>query len=180
MSEPSRIDRNSSDYSIVRRTWRSRHSRHSQSPAWRGGERVGESEASISLPSCWSDSALRSSVGDRSHSHPGRQGGYVPGGHSRESGTRLLVIVALTLLAGLALLLIGIKSSPRGWIVRVVLAALATSLLLLGVALTDAALAFRGHGEDMQVAVILLFLCAAADLGASLLVGATMLQRSQG
>ena len=83
------------------------------------------------------------------------------------------VVVALNLLTGTAVLLIAIKTTIGGSIVRVVLAVLAILILLFGLVLSDAAFALYGHGVGMRVADIFLFACVAADLGACLLVGAT-------
>ena len=72
--------------------------------------------------------------------------------------------IILNLLSALFLFFVAIKSKGRGWMSTSILIIVALVVLLLGLALVDAATAYKGHGPQMQSASIIMFICAAADL----------------
>ncbi len=80
------------------------------------------------------------------------------------------VNVAITLLVAAILGAIAIRTRGRSRLSTTSLVVAACLVLLLAVALTTAAFAFRAHGPPLHTATILLFFCAAADLMAALLV----------
>ena len=82
------------------------------------------------------------------------------------------VEVVFNLLAGSTLLLIVARRTVSGRLLHVGLGVLAILVLAFALLLVDAAAAFAGHGPAMLRTDILIFVCAAADLGASVLVGA--------
>jgi len=73
------------------------------------------------------------------------------------------VNIGVNLLAAATFILIAIRSKGRSWISTSVHIILGLVVLFLGLALADAASAYKSHGPSMQTAVILLFICAAAD-----------------
>ncbi len=77
--------------------------------------------------------------------------------------TAFWVNVGLNLLSALALFFIAIRSKSRSWKSTSVLVIVGFIVLLLGLALADAASAYQKHGPSMESATILLFICAAAD-----------------
>ncbi len=87
------------------------------------------------------------------------------------------VNIGLNLLSALTLFFIAIRSKGRSWISTSVLVIAGLIVLLLGLALADAASAYQKHGPSMQSASILLFTCAAADfLGGALVVTTAFLR----
>jgi len=83
----------------------------------------------------------------------------------------------LNLLSAVAFILIAIRSKGRSWISTSVHIIVGLIVLFLGIALADAASAYKSHGPSMQTASILLFLCAAADfLTGALVVTTAFLQ----
>ncbi len=87
------------------------------------------------------------------------------------------VNISLNLLSALTLFFIAIRSKGRSWISTSVLVIAGLIVLLLGLALADAASAYQKHGPSMQFASILLFICAAADfLGGALVVTTAFLR----
>jgi hypothetical protein len=93
------------------------------------------------------------------------------GPHSAAGG--FWVNVVISLLAATVLLIIAVRTTGRSRAWTTVLGALAFFVLLLGLALVDAAFAFRAHGEAMRVVPRLLFLCSAGDVLAAVLIIAT-------
>lgn len=69
----------------------------------------------------------------------------------------------LILLVSVILFFMAFKSRERKWTNTLGLIILGFVILLLGLALTDAASAFQGHGPMMQSTSMLLFFCAAVD-----------------
>lgn len=87
------------------------------------------------------------------------------------------VNIGLNLLSALTLFFIAIRSKVFIWISKSVLIIVGIIVLLLGIALADAASAYLSHGPSMQSASILLFICAAADfLGGALVVTTAFLR----
>jgi hypothetical protein len=87
------------------------------------------------------------------------------------------VNIGLNLISALTVVFIAFRSKVRSWISTSVLVIVGLIVLLLGLALTDAASAYQSHGPSMQSASILLFICAAADfLGGALVVTTAFLR----
>ena len=74
------------------------------------------------------------------------------------------VNIGLKLLSAFFLFFISLRSSRRSWKSTSVLIITGLLLLILGLALADAASAYQKHGPLMQTASMLLFICAAVDL----------------
>lgn len=72
--------------------------------------------------------------------------------------------IGLNLLAAVILFFIAMRSKGRSWITTAGHIIAAIIVLLLGLALADAASAYKSHGPQMQTATILLYICAVADL----------------
>ena len=86
------------------------------------------------------------------------------------------VNIGVNLLAGLALILIAFRSKGRSWISISLHIIIGLIVLSLGLA-ADAASAYKSHGSSMQTAVILIYICAAADfLTGALVVTTAFLQ----
>lgn len=81
--------------------------------------------------------------------------------------------ISLNLLSAITLVSIAVKSKGRSRISTSVLVVVGLMDLLLGIALADAASAYQSHGLSMQTASVLLFLCAAADFLAGVMVVTT-------
>ena len=90
--------------------------------------------------------------------------------HER-AATAFWVNVAFNVLAAAAF---GLEATGRSRLSRAFLVSMALLTLLLALALTDAAFAFRAHGQAMHTVPILLFFCAGADLLAALLAVAAV------
>ena len=84
------------------------------------------------------------------------------------------VNVIITLLFAAILLVFSLRTAGRSRGTMIVLGLSAFFAILLGLALLDAAFAFRSHGPALQFATALIFCCAAADILAALLVIVTM------
>jgi len=80
------------------------------------------------------------------------------------------VIIGLNLLLSMTVFLIAMPSKEFDWISKSVLVVAGLIVLLLGIALADAGSAYLSHGPAMQFASVLLFICAAADFLAGVLV----------
>jgi hypothetical protein len=76
--------------------------------------------------------------------------------------------IGLSLLAAVVLFVIAMRSKGRSWVTTTGHIVATIVVLLLGLALADAASAYKSHGPEMQTATIILFICAAADLLAGL------------
>jgi hypothetical protein len=87
------------------------------------------------------------------------------------------VNVGLNLLSAFILIFIAIKSKVRNWISTSILVLIGFTVLLLGLALADAASAYQTHGPSMQSASIILFICAAVDFLGGVLVIITAILR---
>jgi phosphatidylglycerophosphate synthase len=83
------------------------------------------------------------------------------------------VVLCLVVAALLALAAVRTEKRSRGS--AVALGFLAAFVLLLAFALFDAGLAFGAHGPALHSATVLLFLCAAADLIAGVIVAVSVL-----
>jgi hypothetical protein len=84
------------------------------------------------------------------------------------------VNVVLCLVVAALLVLAAVRTEKRSRRSAVALGFLAAFVLLLALALFDAGSAFRAHGPALHGATVLLFLCAAADLLAGILVVASV------
>jgi cell division protein FtsW (lipid II flippase) len=73
------------------------------------------------------------------------------------------VNIGFNLLSAFILFFISFRSTKRNWKSTSVLTITGILVLLLGLALADAASAYQNHGPSMQTASILLFICAAVD-----------------
>jgi hypothetical protein len=82
------------------------------------------------------------------------------------AATAFWVNVAFNVLAAAAFAL---RATGRSRLSRGFLVSLALLTLLFALALTDAAFAFRAHGQAMHTVPILLLFCASADLLAAVL-----------
>lgn len=71
--------------------------------------------------------------------------------------------IGLNLLSASFLFFNSLRSTKRNWKSTSVLIITGLLVLLLGLALADAASAYQKHGLSMQTASILLFICAAVD-----------------
>ena len=71
--------------------------------------------------------------------------------------------IGLNLLAAFVLFFISLRKTKQNWKSATVLVFTGLLVLILGLALADAASAYQGHGPSMQTASILLFICAAVD-----------------
>lgn len=71
--------------------------------------------------------------------------------------------IGLNLLSAVVLVFIAIMSKGRHWISTSLLIIFGIIVLLLGLALADAASAYRTHGRSMQIASLFLFISAVAD-----------------
>ena len=73
------------------------------------------------------------------------------------------VNISLNLISAFSIFFIAIRSKERSWKSTSVLIVMGILVLILGLALADAASAYQNHGPSMQSASILLFICAAID-----------------
>ena len=71
--------------------------------------------------------------------------------------------ICLNLLSAILLFFIAFRSKERNWKSTAVLFIAGFLVFILGLALTDAASAYQNHGPAMQVASILLYICAAVE-----------------
>ena len=99
------------------------------------------------------------------------------GGTTENAVLGFWINIILNFISALALFLIAIRSKGRSWISTSLLVIAALVVLLLGLALLDAASAYRGHGLPMRSATIIIFICAAADILGGFLVVITMFLR---
>lgn len=83
------------------------------------------------------------------------------------------VNIFFTLAAAVILFLIAFRSMGLGPIGKTVSILLGLLVMLLGLALADAAAAYLDHGPDMRIASILLIICSAADVLGGLAVVVT-------
>ena len=88
--------------------------------------------------------------------------------------------IGLNFLSAVALVSIAIRSKGRHWISTSLLVMVGLIILLLGIALADAASAYKTHGRSMQNASLFLFICAVADFLSGVSVVFTALLREKG
>ena len=100
-----------------------------------------------------------------------------PGVNHEIAAAAFWVNISLNLLSAFSLFFIAIRSKERSWKSTSVLVIVGIIVLLLGLALTDAASAYQKHGPSMESASILLFICAAADFLAGVTVITTAFLR---
>ena len=93
-----------------------------------------------------------------------------PGVTPEKAAAAFWVNIGLNLLSAFSLFFIAIRSKGRSWKSTSVLVIAGVIVLLLGLALADAASAYQKHGPSMQYASIFLFICAAADFLAGVTV----------
>ena len=93
-----------------------------------------------------------------------------PGATPEKAVSAFWVNVGLNLLLAVTILFIAVKSKERQWISKSGLIITGIIILLLGLALLDAASAYLKHGPSMQSASILLFICSASDLLAGIML----------
>jgi len=91
--------------------------------------------------------------------------------------TAFWVNIAVSLFSALALVFTAIRSKNRGWISTSTHLVVGCVVLFLGIALADAAAAYRSHGPSMQQASTLLFICAVADVLTGVSIVATAFLR---
>ena len=77
--------------------------------------------------------------------------------------TAFWINIGLNLLSAFFLFFISLRSKRRNWKSTSALIITGLLVLILGLALADAASAYQKHGPSMQTASILLFICAAVD-----------------
>lgn len=85
--------------------------------------------------------------------------------------------IGLTVLSSLSILSMALKSRKRNWKSTTVLVTAGVIILVMALALLDAASAYQKHGPGMQTATILLFTCAAVDFLTAVTVIITALLR---
>ena len=72
--------------------------------------------------------------------------------------------IGMNLLIAVVFIFIAIRSKGRSWISVTGHTIVGFIVIFLGIALSDAASAYRAHGPSMQTAAILMYACSAADL----------------
>ncbi len=100
---------------------------------------------------------------------PGIKSDNSPGANPNRAVPAFWVNFSLTLVAATACAVIVIVSKERSWASTSGLVVVGFVVLMLGLALVDAASAYRSHGPSMQSISTILFICAAVDI----LVGIT-------
>ena len=85
--------------------------------------------------------------------------------------------ISLNLLSAITLVSIALRSKGYNRTSTSALVIAGLIVLLLGIALADAASAYESHGPSMQTASMLLFFCAAADFLAGVLAVTTAFLR---
>ena len=100
-----------------------------------------------------------------------------PGVNHEKVTAAFWVNISLNLLSAFFIFIIAIRSKERSWKSTSVLIITGLLVLILGLALTDAASAYQKHGPSMQLASILLFICAAVDFLAGVAVTTTAFLR---
>ena len=100
-----------------------------------------------------------------------------PGVNHEIAASAFWVNIGLNLLSAFFLFFIAIRSKARSWKSTSVLVIAGLLVLILGLALADAASAYQKHGPSMQSASILLFICAAVDFLAGVTVVTTAFLR---
>ena len=85
------------------------------------------------------------------------------------------VNIIVNLLSAAVLFSIAKRSKGRSWISTSILVLAGFIVLILGLALADAASAYQNHDPAMQTASILLLICAAADFIAGIMIATTAL-----
>jgi len=93
-----------------------------------------------------------------------------PGATPERAVPAFRVIMGLNLLDAVIIVFIFIWLRGRSWISTSILIILGLVALLFGIALIDAAFAYKSEGPSMQIVSILIFFCAAADFLAGALV----------
>lgn len=86
-----------------------------------------------------------------------------PGVKHDKVATAFWITIGLNLLSAFFLFFISLRSTRRNWKSTSALISTGLLVLILGLALVDAASAYQKHGPSMQSASILLFICAAVD-----------------
>ena len=100
-----------------------------------------------------------------------------PGVTPEKAAAAFWVNISINLLSAFSIFFIAIRSKERSWKSTSVLVIVGIIVLLLGLALADAASAYQKHGPSMESASILLFICAAADFLAGVTVITTAFLR---
>ena len=100
-----------------------------------------------------------------------------PGVNHGKVAAAFWVNISINLLSAFSIFFIAIRSKERSWKSTSVLVIVGIIVLLLGLALADAASAYQKHGPSMESASILLFICAAADFLAGVTVITTAFLR---
>jgi hypothetical protein len=85
--------------------------------------------------------------------------------------------VGLCFITAIIVTFIAITSKGRSRITTISLISVGVVVLLLGLALVDAASAFRSHGPSMQSVSITLFICAAVDMFVGVTIGVMAILR---
>ena len=86
-----------------------------------------------------------------------------PGATPESAVPAFWVAVALHLLVAVMLVFTAVRSRGRGRIPVPGLVVMGIAALLFGIALADAAFAYRSHGPSMSTVSVFLFICVAAD-----------------
>jgi uncharacterized membrane protein YhaH (DUF805 family) len=109
---------------------------------------------------------------------PARVDPYPGVNHQIVAGAFWMVII-LNLLSAFFLFLIAIRLNTRIGESKPILIIIGIFVLILGVILSDGALAWQKHGPSMQSAAILVFICAAIDFlsGVTLITMAFLLPK---
>lgn len=102
-----------------------------------------------------------------------------PGVNHEKVAAAFWVNISLNLLSAFSLFFIASRSKERSWKSTSVLIITGLLVLILGLALADAASAYQKHGPSMQSASILLFICAAVDFLAGVTVITTAFLRTK-
>jgi len=102
---------------------------------------------------------------------------FLRGGTPEKAVIAFWVNMGFNVLSAVVVILIAIKSKHRTWISTSVLVMTGFIVFLLGLALSDAAAAYSGHGPAMETASIFLFICAGVDVLTGILLIVTAIIR---
>jgi hypothetical protein len=100
-----------------------------------------------------------------------------PGANPERAVPAFWMNVGLCFITAIIVTFIAITSKGRSRITTISLILVGVVVLLLGLALVDAASAFRSHGPSMQSVSIALFICAAVDIFVGVTIGVMAILR---
>ena len=105
---------------------------------------------------------------------------FLRGGTPEKAISGFWVNIGFNLLSAVSIALIALRSKNRNWISTTVSVIIGIIVILMGLALADAASAYIDHGPEMKFASILLFICALVDVltGILLIIIAILLPKN--